>query len=205
MFKNKLGNLIGKHDDNVSRKKKTENMIVFIIILIITFFAINSIWNGDTEKNIENNVFTGDAQLASVGGSTAEVQEVSTELEKRLENILSTIKNVGNVKVLINYSQTSEVIAMYNETTNENTTEESDSSGGTRVSTDVQTSKEVVMEDSGSGSSPVTQKINMPLIQGAIITATGAGDAIVKTNIISAIEAVTGLPSHKIQVFEMGA
>ena len=204
MFKNKLGNLIGKHDDNVSRKNKTENMIVFIIILIITFFAINSIWNGDTEKNIENNVFTGDAQLASVGGSTAEVQEVSTELEKRLENILSTIKNVGNVKVLINYSQTSEVIAMYNETTNENTTEESDSSGGTRVSTDVQTSKEVVMEDSGSGSSPVTQKINMPLIQGAIITATGAGDAIVKTNIISAIEAVTGLPSHKIQVFEMG-
>ena len=44
----------------------------------------------------------------------------------------------------------------------------------------------------------------MPVIQGAIVTAEGANDANVKTNIIAAIEAVTGVPTHKIQVFKFG-
>lgn len=197
MFKNILP---GKHNDVSSTKKKTENIIVFIIILIVTFIAINSIWNEEDKQNEKVNVFTENAQLAI---TETNVEQNSTEFEQRLENILKTIKDVGNVKVLINYSETSEIIAMYNETINENTTEESDSNGGTRTSTDIQTSKEVIMEENGRGSSPVTQKVKMPTIEGAIITAVGAGNATVKTNIIIAVEAVTGLPSHKIQVFEM--
>ena len=44
----------------------------------------------------------------------------------------------------------------------------------------------------------------MPQIEGAIITAKGASNSNVKSNIISAVEAVTGIATHKIQVFEMG-
>ena len=44
----------------------------------------------------------------------------------------------------------------------------------------------------------------MPKIEGAIITAKGANNINVKNNIISAVEAATGLAVHKIQVFEMG-
>ena len=43
----------------------------------------------------------------------------------------------------------------------------------------------------------------MPTIEGAIITAVGAGNATVKSNIIQAVEAATGLATHKIQVFPM--
>lgn len=43
----------------------------------------------------------------------------------------------------------------------------------------------------------------MPVIEGAVITAEGAGDAGVKTNIISAVQAVTGLSIDRIQVFEL--
>ena len=50
---------------------------------------------------------------------------------------------------------------------------------------------------------PITQKIIQPKIQGAIITAKGANDANTKANIIQAVEAITGLATHKIQVFEM--
>ncbi len=42
-----------------------------------------------------------------------------------------------------------------------------------------------------------------PKIEGAIITAKGANNADTKANIIQAVEAVTGLATHKIQVFEM--
>ena len=50
---------------------------------------------------------------------------------------------------------------------------------------------------------PITQSIISPSVEGAIITAEGAGNATVKTNIIQAVEAVTGVATHKIQVFEM--
>lgn len=46
-------------------------------------------------------------------------------------------------------------------------------------------------------------KIIQPKIEGAIITAQGANDATTKSNIMQAVEAATGIATHKIQVFEM--
>jgi len=43
----------------------------------------------------------------------------------------------------------------------------------------------------------------MPKIEGAIILAEGGGDVTIKTNIIQAVSAVTGLATHKVQVFKM--
>lgn len=42
-----------------------------------------------------------------------------------------------------------------------------------------------------------------PKIEGAVIIAKGATNIDTKTNIIQAVEAATGLATHKIQVFEM--
>ena len=50
---------------------------------------------------------------------------------------------------------------------------------------------------------PITQKVIMPKIEGAVITAEGAGNINVKTNIIQAVSAATGLSTYRIQVFEM--
>ena len=61
-------------------------------------------------------------------------------------------------------------------------------------------SKEVITDDS---SSPITEKVIMPKIEGAIIICEGANNIDVKNNVISAVEAATGLKVHKIQVFEM--
>ena len=43
----------------------------------------------------------------------------------------------------------------------------------------------------------------MPKVEGAIIIAEGGENVTIKSNIIQAVSAVTGLPSHKIQVFKM--
>ena len=117
--------------------------------------------------------------------------------------ILSTIKNVGKVKVLINYSESSSLVPLYNESTTTSSTEEGDTSGGTRNVTETETKKDVVFSEKSGNKDPVTQKTIMPTIQGAIVTAEGAGNATVKTNIINAVGAVTGLSIDKIQVFEL--
>ena len=120
-----------------------------------------------------------------------------------LESILNSISGVGNVKVFINYSESSTVEAMYNETTKESSTEETDTSGGVRTVQEIDTQKDIIYSEEDGNKIPVTQKVTNPTIEGAIITAEGATDSIIKANIIDAVSAVTGLATHKIQVFEM--
>ncbi len=75
--------------------------------------------------------------------------------------------------------------------------------GGSRKISQTSNKKEVIYQDKNGEKVPVTQSIVKPKIEGAIITATGAGNSEVKLKITQAVEAATGLATHKIQVFEM--
>ena len=127
----------------------------------------------------------------------------SDDLAEQLELILSKIHGVGDVNVFVNYSQTSEVVAMYNETTKTSNTEENDTSGGIRKIQETDSQKDIIYQEQNGEKTPITQKVIQPKVEGAIITAKGAGNTEIKANIIQAVEAVTGLATHKIQVFEM--
>ena len=72
--------------------------------------------------------------------------------------------------------------------------------GGTRIIESVDENKEIIVD---SENNPITEKIVMPKIEGAIIIAEGGDNAVIKTNIIQAVSAVTWLSTHKIQVFKM--
>lgn len=195
-----LNKITSKEGEN-KNKKKIENIVFLIIILIITIIIINTIWKGDA--NSKNTIPNTNSQSGKIlADNSNEENTYQTELETRLENILSTIKNVGKVNVLINYSESSSLVPLYNESTTTSSTEEGDSGGGTRNITETENKKDVVFSESSGNKEPVTQKNIMPTIQGAIITADGAKDANVRTNIINAVGAVTGLSIDKIQVFE---
>lgn len=202
MIKEKIKELVVKEKEK-SNKKKLENVVVFIVILIITVIAINSIW-GESEEETKKEDISGDGgkQLATVNETINESGNETT-MEKKLEAILSNIDGVGNVKVLITYSESSEVVAMYNENNKNSVVEEKDSGGGTRTTTQTDTVKDIIYKEENGDKIPVTGKVVNPKIEGAIITAVGANNGTVKSNIVLAVEAVTGLPTHKIQVFEM--
>lgn len=195
-----LKDFFKKKDEDGNQKRKIENIVVFIIILIITVIIINSMWSKDENEKKENKVLA----QGVVTTSSNDINNTQDDLEKRLENILESISGVGKVKVLIKYSESSKIIAMYNETSSQNKTEENDGDGGTKSSTETEIKKEVVYSDDDNGNSkPITEKVIMPIIEGAIITAQGASNVNIKSSIVSAVEAVTGLAVHKIQVFEM--
>ncbi len=187
-----------------TQKRKIENLVFLIVILIITIVAINLIWND--EKSDKQDVIDDGKRLANQDNtiSTNNIQsETTSNLETNLENILSRIQGVGEVHVFVNYSESSEVVAMYNENSQTSTTEETDTSGGVRKIQETDSQKEIIYQENDGEKVPITQKVIEPKIEGAIITAKGASDANVKTNIIQAVEAVTGLATHKIQVFEL--
>lgn len=187
-------------DNEGNNKKKIENLVVFVIILVITIIIINYVWS-DGDKNTKNNETYEESSYKQLATNSSVTNK--TDLEQKLEEILTQISGVGKVSVLVTYSQSSEIVAMYNETSKTSYTQEEDSEGGTRKVDETDSTKEIIYTQENGVNVPVTQKIVNPTIEGAIVTATGANDATVKTNIIQAVEAVTGLPTHKIQVFEM--
>lgn len=199
MFKNFFKtNQENKDGKETNKKRQIENIIVFIIILIITVIIINNMWNTDNTESKEN--------TSNSGKVLAETNDTTTtdDLETKLEDILESINGVGKVKVLIKYSESSKVVAMYNETTSESTSKENNGDGTSKDVTETENKKEIVYTDENGENKPITEKVVMPVIEGAIITAQGANNANTKTSIVSAVEAVTGLAVHKIQVFEMG-
>lgn len=122
-----------------NKDKKVENLVFLLVILIITLICINYIMKDDVKTN-EKEKYK-DAVLAS------STEIVGTDLENRIENILSKIEGVGKSSVLLTYD-------------NEK-------------------------------------------LEGIVIVAEGSKNLDTKLNIISAVEAVTGLGKHKIKVYEM--
>ena len=198
MIKEKIEKLKEKIEKN-GENKKIENLIVFVIILIVTIIIINTIWNSnDNKEKKESEDVSGYKRLAIEDNNTATNE--SDDLEKKLEQILSKMEGVGKVSVMITYSQGSEIIPMQNETSKSSKINETDSDGGTRTTEQVDSSKEVIYSN---GNKVETQTVKNPIAQGAIVIAEGASNAMVKTNIVSAVEAITGLATYKVQVFEM--
>lgn len=192
--------IIRKTEKN--NKKTIENLVVFVIILIITIIAINTIWKGEKKKNSNANNISS-SNVNEVDKNIKEVNSKTDNIEEKIENILSKIEGVGKVEVLITYSSTSMIVPLYNEDSEESLTEENDKEGGTRKITENRSKKDIIYQESSGEKVPITQSVISPKIEGAIITAEGAGSVEVKSNIIQAVEAVTGLSTHKIQVFEM--
>lgn len=181
-------------------KKKIENLVVLIIILIITILAINAIWSGDKKKKEDKAGDSAGYKKLAEEILDNEDENKNDNLEEKLQLILSKMEGVGKVSVMITYTQGSEIIPMQNETTKTSTTNEEDSDGGKRVIEETDKSTEIIYS---SNNNPETRTVINPIVKGAVIIAEGASNAVVKTNIISAVEAITGLATYKVQVFEM--
>lgn len=191
MIKEKITALIKKENKgNKNNKRKIENLIFAFVLLVITLISINIVFKDNKKSRTQNLI-----QTSSQG-----TEANSKDIQKELEEIIKQIKGVEDAKILITYSETERLVPIYNENSKQSTTEEKDTEGGTRVIQSYDSNKEVV---SDSSQVPITEKIVFPKIEGAVVIAKGAQNTLVKENIIHAVEAATGLATHKIQVFEM--
>lgn len=90
----------GEADD----KKKIENIAFFIVVLIMTIFVINFIWNGNKAKQEPGQNQTSYKQLAST--DQAQENQISgqeeTNLKENLENILSNLNGARQSTGFVN-------------------------------------------------------------------------------------------------------
>jgi stage III sporulation protein AG len=175
----------------LEKLKKKENL--FVLILVGMLLMVIS--------------FPVDKKEGTIEETTVETQKKETnqveQLEQRLEQILSKVDGVGEVQVMITLKSEGEKIVEKDTESTENTTNETDSQGGERKTTDYSKKESTVfVENEGGGSEPYVTKEMEPEIEGILVIAQGGDKPSVAQNISEAVLALFPIDAHKIKVMK---
>lgn len=183
----------------VSTKKKIENLVFFLVMLVLIVVGINYIWfNNPDEVDLDN---TNIVDNTSDKSKTVYSDSITNDnLEERLEQILTKVNGVSNVNVLITYSNNTKVLPIYNIEDSQTVTNETDSTGGKRDVTEKSYTKEVVFDEKSSTKTVIVETQINPTVSGVIVVANYNNDINVKQQIISAVATVTNISEYKVQV-----
>ncbi len=181
-------------------KKFMTNLLIFLIIgvilmIVASTFTDNQVTQGDTTGTNTQNQLSTDLKISELNNN------YSSELENKLEKILSSIKGIGEVKVMVTLEETAERIPAINTNETKETTKEKDSNGGTRETIREDESKQVVTSNNGGDDSLIVLKEVKPKVKGVIVVAEGVEDPTLKEKVYRAVKTVLGIPGNKVDVF----
>ena len=188
---------------NIINDKKFLNVVVIALILAFVLLAISFLSNTrkKNEKESLNSNLVSSSNLEEEAKTTVDNYEENEKQE--LTKLLGKIENVGQVEVMI-YFKTGEVkVPATEKTTQEAVTEETDSQGGKRATTQQTGGSKVVMSGDGSKNEPYILQVNKPEINGVLIVAEGATSAKVKYDIQVAVSTLYGFSIDKVNVYPM--
>ena len=180
-----------------------------LLILLLTgiLLMVIVVPTGKTEKN-SLSASEKRAGENTVGAATGTDEEAYTaNLEERLSQTLSQIEGAGDVKVMLTLKSSAEKVLDKDTESDQETVTEEDSQGGTRQSVKVSKKESTVYgnesgNNSQESSSPCVSKELSPEIEGVVVIADGGGNAVVKENISSAVQALFDIEPHKIRIMK---
>lgn len=113
-------------------------------------------------------------------------EDYESRMERRLEEMLSHVEGVGEVRVMLTFADNGQKQVEKDVDISENSTQE-----------------ETVYEEQGSSVRvPYVSSETTLQVEGVLIVAEGGGD--VKADIIDAVQALFGIEAHKIKIMKYG-
>ncbi len=189
--------LLNKIKDELEKMGNKEYITKLIIILIIGVMILITVSMFTDSKN-KGNYNLGETNTTDKSKRDS-TEDYVTILERKLENILSQIKGAGEVNVMITLQNTTEKVPAVNTTKNQENTSEKDSQGGVRETLKEDTVYEIVTKENED--SFITLKEINPEVNGVIVVAQGADDAVVKEKLYEAVKTVLGISGSKVDVY----
>ena len=164
----------------INLKKRKNIVILFIFVFLFGIFLMF------TDKfQLDSN----DKQ--SIENDTEKIKSENCEnTEQKLAEILSNVKGVGEVRVMIEYSEGKESIIAENRKSENNSQSEN-------------TQNKNESEIAFSNNNPVVLKEIYPKVKGVIVVAQGGDNVEIKNQIISAVMSLLDLDANKIEVLTM--
>ena len=192
-------------NDKTKNILKKENMIVIILIgvlLLVIAIPVNPKKTKTEKINQQPEEITQNFTDISVEENAD--QTYLENLESRVEDILSSMEGVGNVKVMITLKSSQETIVEKDMPTSRSNISETDGSGGNRNTNEMDSQETTVYTTNQNGDKiPYVIKTKEPEIEGVTVVAQGGDNAVVQKNISEVIQALFHIELHKIKVVKM--
>lgn len=184
---------IKQYLENVNSKKFIRNLLILLLVGAILLIVSSILFEEKDSKEPYGN------RNSPVNEREFTTEDYSEVLEKKLEQILSEIKGVGNVKVMVTLEDTAEKIPATNTTKNQETSREEDSQGGSREILREDSSAQIVTKG-GEGTLIVLKELK-PEVKGVIVVAEGAENLEVQEKLYHAVKTVLAIPGNKVEIY----
>lgn len=180
--------------------KNFSNLAAIILVLIFILIAFNIF-----KPKLSTATMAANNTDNKSGNTNSNAEEVSYEEEQKeqLVAILKKIEGCGNVDCMLTFSSGEVKVPAYDETKQNNVTEENDKDGGKRTTTQQSDNSKVVMSNKDGGNEPFILETQKPKVVGVIVVADGAKDGKVKADIEKAVINLYDLPANKVNVYSM--
>lgn len=184
--KGKASNLISSFK-KLDTKKKIQYVAILLVIIIILTIYFSSFQGGAAKDNTPQ--------------PTKGALQTS-DLETRLEQILSSIEGAGKVDVCITYASSPEIVPAISENKQSSSTTDTSENGMSTINTE-NTQSNIVTINGGDGTSALVLRENSPEVMGVIVVAQGADDIGVKLDLLRAVETVLNVSPDRVDVYKM--
>jgi stage III sporulation protein AG len=192
-----------KNNKSHSGKKSDKllgNLVLMILVAVVIVLA-SSFFN---TSNSTSTAFeqTSKDSIAKVN-DLAEPKDYESQLENKLKTTLEGIQGVGKVQLMIYFESSEESIPAMNINDSKSLTEENDTSGGKRNTTQENNGRTVVMSNNGNANEPLIVKKYKPTITGVCVVAEGSNERVTELRIRQAVINLFNLPENKVNVYPM--
>ena len=183
------------------KKPKKEQLVVLLlfgVLLVVIALPTTTGTMGADKKDAD---ISGTQGAAGTDTATLTYEE---QLEKRLSAILSQVAGAGRVEVMVTLESRGERIVEKDTPESRKSVEETDSSGGSRTTDEQDWGEETVYyEDGSGGKSPYVVKELEPNIEGVVVLAEGGDSAVVKQELLEAVQALFPIEAHKVKIMKL--
>ncbi len=164
----------------IDLKKYSKKHLGILFVVGVLLIIISMPTSKSTEEDKE--------EVTEVEESLEEViiSDYKTQMEEQLALLLSQVEGVGEVKVMITLSSTSEKIVEKDLNTDTDTVEET-----------------TIYQEGENGQEPYITTEVYPTIEGVVVLAEGGGNSIIVQNITEAVQALFDVDTHKIKIMKM--
>ena len=187
----------------ILEQKGLNTLIVICLIMGFMLIAINILL--PSKDNSITNMYSGNNKNTQneVGQVKTDEEDYEENQKNNLKNILKKIDGVGDVDVMITFESGEQKVPAYDKSTQISKTEESDTSGGTRVNNQNTDGSKVVMTTKDGDNEPFILTTYKPKVIGVIAVVEGAENSKTKYDIEQAISKLYNLSLDKVNVYSM--
>lgn len=188
------------------KKITTFRLLIIVGLIGVAFMLFNSFVH---VKKVDPDSVGREPPVASMtdgSGSSGSSQgndpfeSIESEMESKTRDILEKIVGVGSVDVMVTVDSTEETVYQRNLKDSQQSTDETDASGGKRHITEYTRDGEIVTYEVSGNQQPIITKKVKPQIRGVLVVAKGAENKTVKQLIVDAVEKGLNVPAYRISV-----